>query len=224
MPKFIYYIYLLPLLLSAVFSLRAFRLNWPSLYKHFSIFLFSTLFIEGFAICWKLFLHSSVGNYSMSNLWIYNCYLIAQYLFYLYFYYLATRNSNVKRWIVALAGIYFLFSLINVIFIQPIHTVNSYTIIAASLIMLFLTLTYFIELLRDKEIKNLTSEPLVWISIGAFIFHIGNLPFFIFLNTLNKTNLSLALTLFKIILILNSLMYSFYAIAFLCQPKFPKPH
>ena len=66
------------MLLSAIFSLRAFRLKWPKHLRVFSIFLLSTLLVEIFSIAWKWELHKS-GGWGPTNLWIYNAFLPIRY-------------------------------------------------------------------------------------------------------------------------------------------------
>src|SRR5258706_11384543 len=94
------YIYLIPLLLSAIFSLKSFRLNWPKPYKLFSIFLCLTLIVELFAISWKWYLFKTdYWNYSKSNLWIYNAFLLISELFLLLFYYGVLISPTLKKMI-----------------------------------------------------------------------------------------------------------------------------
>ena len=221
--EILYYIYLLPLFLGAIVSLRSFRLNWPLPYKYFSFFLLSVLTIELFATAWKYFLHNTPWwHYSVYNIWIYNCFLIPQYLFYLFFFYLVLKSKVTRKIILLLVIFYTIFSIVNIFFVQTPHAVKINVIIAGDIIVIYLTISFFIQLLKDPELINLVYEPLVWISIGAFIFHLGNLPYFMFINTLNRINLSLSLSLFKIVLILNTLMYSFFTISFLCKPNYLK--
>src|SRR5882757_2293055 len=159
----IYYVYLIPLFLGAIFSLRSFRLKWPSPFRQFSIFLFATLLVEVFANAWKFFLHKWFGYSSYSNLWIYNIYLAPQYMFYLYFYRQVLTGYKVKKVISRLFFLYPLFAITNMVWIQGPDSVNNYTIIVSHLLTIFLTVIFFIEVLKEKEIYKLGAEPLVFI-------------------------------------------------------------
>lgn len=223
MPNLVYFVYVIPLTLSAIFSLKSFRLKWPKYYRYFSVFLFFTLFIEIFAISWKLFLFkSSFGSYSDSNLWIYNLYLIPEYMFYFFFYYSCLKNQIVKKTFILLFILYAVFAIINLIWIQSFYTLNSYNIIVGNILVVLLSLSYFNQSLNDKGSKRQVLQPLFWISVGAFIFFTGSLPYFIFMNYLIKINITMAVALFNILLILNTFMYSLYLIAFLCNPHSQK--
>lgn len=153
-----------------------------------------------------------------SNLWIYNLYLVPQYLFYLYFYGQVLASNHAKK-IIAITGvIYCAFGITNLLFIQKLHNASSYTLIFGNILLILLTISYFNQLLKENEIVKLGKESLVYISVGALIFHLGSLPFFINLNFLNRVSHSLTLSLHSILLFMNIFMYSFYSIAFLCKP------
>lgn len=218
MPRFVHFIYLIPLLFSAILSLKSFRLRWPEVFRLFSIFLFATLFTELFAIAWKLYLYKTpFWNYSKSNAWIYNIYLVPEYLFYFLFYFSVLKSNLVKKFIIIFSVIYAVGGIINLIFIQTLFNLNTYNIIAGNLTVLFLSLNYFHQSIKENESIENTREPLFWISIGVFVFNTASLPYFTFLNYLSKNNIALAIALFNILLALNILMYSFYLIAFLCS-------
>jgi hypothetical protein len=223
MPKFAHFLYLLPLCLSFIFSIKTFRKKWAKPYQLFSIFLIITLIIELFAISWKLFLHQTgYWSYTKSNLWIYNLYLVPQYLFYFLFFSAVLDNRFLKKVCYPVAIIYFAFGLANICFVQSMKQLDTYTIISGSILVLFCAVSYFIQEINRKEPVRVTADPLFWISLGSFIFHTVSLPYFISINYLSRTNLPMAIALFNILLVLNILMYSFYLIAFLCNNPFQK--
>src|SRR5213075_2322057 len=118
------YIYLLPLVLSAIFSLKSFRLKWPKPYKLFSIFLCTTLLVEVFAISWKWYLYKTeYWNYSKSNLWIYNAFIVVRGIFILIFYYEVLTSVILKRMICACIILLIPFGILNYFFIQSPHHV-----------------------------------------------------------------------------------------------------
>jgi hypothetical protein len=188
-------------------------------FKIFSVFLLLTFTIEAFAISWKWGLcKTTYWNYSQSNLWIYNAFLMIRHLFFLaYFYEIITINRLKK--IIGFSVIPFLvFALFNYLVIQTPHNVNNYTIILANTITILLTLVFFYQVLNDKKIIKLYSSTEVWIALGTFIYYSGTLPLFIFFNYLIKEHYSMALSYFYINDILNIIMYTFYLISFLCKP------
>jgi hypothetical protein len=218
MLNLVHYIYLIPLLLSVIVSLKAFRNKWAKSYRLFSIFLMVTLIVELLAISWKLFLHQTAyWGYANSNLWIYNLYLAPQYLFYFIFF-SSVLDSKLLRTIKKPTIIIYVFTgVFNIIFIQRINQLNTYTIILGSGLVLIGSLSYFIQEFNRKVPALVSKQPLFWIALGSFMFHTVSLPYFIMINYLSKVNLPMAISLFNILLALNVLMYLFYLIAFLCN-------
>jgi hypothetical protein len=205
-------------------SLKVFRLRWPAHFKLFSCLLIAISLTELLAISWKYYLHTVFGNknYSNSNLWLYNILLAPQYLLYMQIYCKVIRSHRIKKIISLLKILYPIFVVINLLYFQPLNTINSYSIIVSSTITVFLTITYFEQLRNDNEIISLKSNPMVWLSLGGFIFHAANLPYIISLNYLISNNLSLAVALYYIYLGLNCIMYTLYSIAFLCRNPLQK--
>ena len=223
MLRVIQHIYMIPLIVSALIGIKGFRLNWPVPYKIFSLLLIFISVVEISAISWKYYFHDLGGwHFSNSNIWLYNISVVPQYLLYMAIYYRIINSPLIKRAIITLAILLSSFSIINWIYFQSIYSINSNTLLLASSIMIFLTITYFDQLRKEKEILKLTAQPMVWISLGALIYHSANLPYIISLNYLIRSNVSLAVALFYIYLALNCVMYVCYTIAFLCQPHPPK--
>lgn len=224
MPRFVHYLYLIPLSIGAIVSLRTFRPRWPRAYRYFSLFLCGTLVMELFAVSWKLWLHNAGSwNYTKSNSWIYNVYYLPEYLSYFLFYYMALTYDKNRMWIFITIGVVFLvIGFANLLFFQGLFQLDTYTIVCGNLGVLYCALAYFKQELQRKVPVRPVTDPLFWISTGAFIFHSVSLPYFIFINFLSRTNLSLAITLFNILLFLNIVMHTFYLTAFLCQNPYQK--
>lgn len=211
------YIYLIPLTLSAAVSLRSFRLTSLRPYRVVSLFLVVTLAVEALAIAWKWYLYKTdYWTCSRSNLFIYCGFLSVRLVFLLLIYYRALQSTAVKNSIKYAGLPVLLFFIINYFFIQMPDQVNTYSIIVLHLIAIILALAFFYQVLKDKNIIVLSSHPMIWISLGTFIYHAGTLPYFMFLNYLNKEYTALALTFLNINQGLNIIMYSLYLIAFLC--------
>jgi hypothetical protein len=218
-----YYIYLIPMLLSAILSLVVFRKKWPQPYPVFSIALICNLSVELFALLWNLYLHNTRWwHFTPGNLWCYNFYLLPQYLFYLYFFYKVIRNKKIKKNILLFSGFFTLFALANYFLLQKAHQTNSYTMIAGYIAVIVLCIHFFNQTSSEKEAVELAKSPAIWISSGLLLFNLCSLPCFIFTNYLNIKNPALSLSLFYVVQVLNIITYSFYSIAFLCKPHFQK--
>lgn len=211
------YIYLIPLFLSAIFSLKSFRLKWPGPFKLFSVFLISTLLVEVFAIAWKWELYDELG-YAPYNLWIYNGYLVIKHLFLFYFFYGILTSHLIRRIILWSLVPFVLFCAVNYFYIQGPHYPNSYTIVVANTLTILLALAFFNQILAAKNTIRLKKSTEVWISFGTFIYYSGTLPLFIFFNYLLTRQQNVASSYFYINDALNIVMYLFYLISFLCKP------
>lgn len=214
------YIYLIPLVLCAIISLRSFRLEWLRNYRSFAVFIWITLLVEAFAIAWKWYLFKTAyWNFSKSNLWIYNFFLILRLLFYLLFYFQHLSSHKMKTIILYSTILLSIFGLLNYFIIQKTNEINSYSIVIDHLVIILLSLSFFSQVLNATVIIKLTTHPMVWISLGTFIYFSSTLPFFISLGYASKNNVSLAISMLYINTALNTLMYSFYLISFLCKPQ-----
>lgn len=212
------YIYLIPLFLSAAFSLSSFRLKAPKSLKIFAALLIGTFITEAFAIAWKWGLcENKYWGYSPSNLWIYNAFLSLRYLFIIFFFYEIITSPMIKRLIVYSAFPILFYFILNYAIIQTPHRVNTNTIIIANAAAIFLSLKFLFQILADKAIIRTGHSPEIWICCGTLIYYSGTLPLFIFLNFLITDHRSMALSFFYINDVLNIFMYLFYLIAFLCQ-------
>lgn len=215
---YITHIYMIPVFISAIYGLKSFRFNWPAPYKTFSILLLCVLLIETFAFAWPYFPTIRNWPYSGSNFWIYNLGLIPQYALYLAVYYSVMKSATTRKWMLIIGIPLILFIPVNFLFIQSIHIANNFSILLLQVGFVVLTVIYFEEVRSNKDIINLPTHPFIWIAIGAFMFHLGDIPFMLSLNQLIRYNLFLAYALLILHVILNCVMYSLYTIAFLCNP------
>jgi hypothetical protein len=218
MLKVIQHIYFIPLLISAILSLKAFRLRWPLPYRLFSILLFVIVFVEIAATSWAYWLYDFNGwTYSKNNRWIYNLSIIPQYLLYMAVYYFIIRNVVIKKTILITSVLFSIFTIVNIIYWQTLYDVNSYTHLIADCIILLLSFVYFEQLKKEKEVVKLSLQPMVWISFGACVYHLLNIPYLFGMNYLVKNNfISFAYSFHYFYLIFQCIMYISYAKAFLC--------
>lgn len=217
------YVYMIPLFLSAIVSLRSFRLGWPKQLVVFAVFLLSTFVVEVFAISWKLGFCSTVyWNYSQSNLWIYNAFLTVRHMFILYFYYKVISFTKVRRVIIFSIMPFIGFALSDYIYFQTPHNVNNYTFVLANSFTIFLSLTFFYQVLRSDKFVKLSTCPEAWISLGLFIYHSGTIPLFILFNYLVNKEYTMLQSYLYINDGLNIIMYVLFIISFLCKPQYQK--
>jgi hypothetical protein len=212
------YLYLIPLSLSAALSLRSFRLRWPAPYKLFSIFLLSTLLVEALAISWKWWLYKNTfGDYTRSNLWIYNAFLVIRHILYLGFFYYVLDNPTLKKIILYAVIPFFVLGIVNYIYIEKPNTVNNYAFLTSNIIIIVLSLCLFNQLLKNKDMIRFKTDPTAWIALGTFIYHSASLPIFIYFNYLLNGYSSLMDSFLFINDSLNIIMYTLFLTAYLCN-------
>lgn len=218
------YIYLIPLILSALVSLRSFRLDWTRSFKIFSWLLLSTVIIELFAIGWQEFIYNTFNqHYAQSNLWIYNAYIIIRHIF-LSLYFSSILSSQRLRYFIYRSGIlYVCLAIANYFYLQTPFQLNSYSIVLSNVLVAFFSVMFFAEILEDKKpIISLSSSTEVWLALGCLLYYSGSLPLFMLFNYLIKTNSALLPPLLFINDGLNFIMYSLFLTAFKCSPKIQK--
>ncbi len=219
----VHYIYLIPLLAATLVSLRSFWHNWPRPFRQFSLFLFVTLSIECLAISWKLYLHKTAfWNFKPWNVWIYDAFVIIKLLFFMWFYYQILSSAKIKNIIRKSMIPVFLLGVLEYILINAPHDTNTYTLVGGNLIIVFLCLSFFRQLLNDVTVKTLKNNPALLISISTMIYHSATTPFFIYMNLLNNKSPQLFVDFFSINHVFNIIMYSLYLTSFLCKPSFQK--
>ena len=223
MLKVIQHLFILPLLISIVIGMKNLRLQWSSPYKIFFVLLVTVGIVESLSVIWTFCL-PLIPNwpYKKDSLWIMNIGLIPQYLLYIAFFYKINHSKRVKKVLIIAAPAFIIFVIANWFLFQSINSINSYSLIVASSIIVGSALRYFDQLLKDKETAKEDLRPLIWISSAALLFHIGLIPYIYNLNYLIANNLSLALSLFYLFSFLNFTLYTCYTIALLCQPSPPK--
>lgn len=215
------FLYLIPLLLSAIFSLRAFRQKWPKPYRLYAWMLLLSLFTEVAALAWKWELyHWGSFNYSQNNFWIYNFFLILRFGLLAMIFNLTLYQHKL---IPLIGGIIFLFGLLDYAFIHGPLQFNTFSMILTHICIITLCLLYFRQLLQEPGIIAIQKEPLFWMVIGLFFYHAVSLPFLINLGFFNLQNYRLTVYFFPINEALNFLLCSCYLISFLWKPQYSQP-
>ena len=207
MNEIFYLIYLCILFGAFACSLFTFK-HLPGAIKLFALLLGVTFVVE------------SIGFYGLfygePALYLYHFFNPFAYVLIAYIYSTVIKTSWRKKLIrFTIPGILVL-SLLLTLFVQPLHTVNSYATMTISAFFVFLSLLYYYELLNQDDTAALTSRPLFWISTGNLVFYAG--IFFLegFVTYFIKYAPDLGRKLMFINYFLNFVLYTLYSIGFLC--------
>jgi hypothetical protein len=218
------YLYLFPLLLSAIFSFKSFRQKWPKPYRLIAVLVIVSLLTEVAAIGWKWYWYNMfASSYTKNNIWIYNIFVSIHLGISFAIFYHVLNNRLYKKAIVLSILPFLLFGLLNYLLIQGPFVYNTYTVIPARIAIIALCIAYFKQLLEEPKVIALLKEPLVWVTIGTFLYLSVTLPYFIMFRFLNKQSIDLSLLFLTINDTLNLILCSCYLISFLCKPQSPLP-
>ncbi|MDF2385387.1 hypothetical protein JMG10_28235 [Nostoc ellipsosporum NOK] len=213
-----YHIYLIPMLLAAVLSLRVFIEKWPKPYRIFSALLFATLIIEFGAIFWMWDWHYIFGwNYTDTNTWIYNAGLLVRLALIAGFYYMIVESAKVRRLILWTGSLALLLLALN--YIKYPHTTFIGYFLVFDPVMMLLAALYFRQFLLSDDTIPLEKDPAIWISMGVVMSGMPNIPVFAYIDEQIKTNMLAALNSLYYNDAINILTYTLFLIAFLCKPQ-----
>lgn len=191
-----------------------FQKSVPLYLKLFPVYLLITLLVELFATL--LIIQSA------NNILLYNIYCIVNFCFLFFVLEEVITSRLMKRITLFATGIFILLALINLFFIQKSNVWNSISYSFGSLMVVALTIYYYLELFRRPKSVNLIREPAFWICAGLLFFYSCSFPFLGLNNFLDHAPLVIKLNLGSILMLLNILLYSLFTIAFLCRFKIRK--
>lgn len=218
------FIYLIPMLLSAIFSLKAFTQKWPKPFKIFSVYLIVCLTIEIVSLLLLFeWIKPLFGERAGHNLWLYNFGLIVEQSIMLIFFYHILNHKGVRK----IVGLFILtlvpFAFLNYFFLQGAHVVNSHSIVPFEVLTIIFGTIYFSQTINNNHTERLFKNPLIWILLGVFVYNLVAVNFFLTISYLSMNYQNIASIYFYVNDGMNIISYSFFLIAFLCKPHPKSP-
>lgn len=217
------YLYFIPLMLSAIFCLKAFRQKWPRHYRLYASMIIVSLIFESIAVQWPHELHrvfKAPGN----NFWIYNLFILVRFSMLSGILYQALKQHPIKKILPAVIVTILFIGLLDYTTINGPNQYNTYSMLLTHVCIIVLCLYYFRQLLQEPGFITLHKEPLVWLTLSIFFYHAVSLPFLISLGFFNQNNLRLTELFLPINDILNFSLCTCYLISFLWNPQSTQPH
>lgn len=200
--------------LAAVISTRAFATSLPLPLKMLSRLCLITFAVE---------LAGHLTRDQNNNFWIYNIFHVFYYIYLANIYYHTLTSENIKMVIPLFYVTFLLFAIFNTLFLQGMHSLQTYTLVLGGSFMIFLAGAYFWELFTSTENESITRDPFFWFSFGYILYFGGTVPFLGMFNYLSNNfyeftvfyyrNFSNAFSILLSILIM---------IGFLCRKNFQK--
>ncbi|MBK6264759.1 hypothetical protein JKA74_06900 [Marivirga sp. S37H4] len=155
-----------------------------------------------------------LGEY---NSWVYNIWVLISVPIFIKIIFSQLKNkTSLAENILFFTVI--VFYLLNLFFFQGFHIVNTYSVQFGAIIIIILTLLHFKALLDSPE-KPLIDNPHFYISIALLMFYAGTFTYYSFFNFLIRVDMVSAQEITIVLLLLNYLTYSLFAIAILLQRK-----
>jgi hypothetical protein len=212
---YMFYAYLIIIALSFLAGLSVyFQKGSPAYLRLFPVFLIVTLFFNAYGLYLSLHGYHNVG--------IFNAYNLISTSFFLYVLRSNIVNHRIRKIVIWTLILFVSFAIWNAIFWQKMENFNNVTFALGSLFIVAFSFAYFIETFQKRYAVNLLHEPSFWICSGLIFFNTCALPYFGLIHMIdNLPQLMLArITIAE--LILNMLLYSTFAIAFLCRLQIRK--
>lgn len=174
----------------------------------FPPFLLLTLIAE----VWGDYLWQSGRN----NIPHYNFFSTFEIVFYLLFLAKIHRTKNIRKAIYIITPLYIVFAFLNIMYFQGYKTFHTISFSVGSLLIVFFSITYFLDLLRLPKSEDLITNPYFWICSGLLFFYICGFPLYGLVNLWADIAPILIDNLSRFINILNIFLYSLFTISFIC--------
>jgi len=153
-----------------------------------------------------------------SNLWAFNLFATFEFIFYLSVFILVFRSKKTRWRIAASLVIFILFFCLNNRLGQGFFSINSYTIIFGSVLIVGWCCFIFYEMLRKDDRFPLAKRSIFWICVGLFIFYLFQFAFMLHFHYMVNSEDYRYAKLFRVVTDgSNLILYVCMAIGLLCQ-------
>ncbi|MBS1737192.1 MAG: hypothetical protein JSS98_11400 [Bacteroidetes bacterium] len=154
--------------------------------------------------------------FKKSNHFIYNIYLLTQFVMYLLLFYHSIQQKTIKSfilWMLAFFVGYYTYQLFSAsgifVFLANANLVGSIATIACCLL-------YLVTLFQSEKIINYFQLPMFWITTGLLFYFTGNFLYLGLIDYISKNHLDTDGHIYLyMIVILNCLLYGLISIGFL---------
>jgi hypothetical protein len=200
----------IPVIVATVVGVTRFKRLLPTL-RGVAVLVICELFIE--------VLSRIVAAWQGTNLFILSIDTLLEFTLLAWVYRRALAPSTTSRWLGAVVVVFALGSLLT--YLQPASFIRFNTLqrFVESLLVLSLTIQYFIKVIRELVIIRLERDPMFWVSVGLLVYFSSNVFIFISSNYVVQRSEALSMKLWIIHAILYMVLNSFYAVALWITPS-----
>ena len=158
-----------------------------------------------------------------SNHFIYNLYILPQYLIYFFIFYKSYISSLLKK-ITIYGAVAFIFTYIyNIFTLNHLYNFSYFINNVGQLLTLALCFLYMAELLMQETFINYFRIPLFWIATGLMFYCTGNFVYNCMLGYILKNNLDPEGNVYMVITsVTTNVQFGLFAIGLLCNKPWIK--
>jgi hypothetical protein len=155
--------------------------------RYFTVYVWWTL-VKGVISIWT-------ASEQMNNLVLFNIDLLVRFTLLLAMFYHTFQYPHERQTVVIVLVFFWIVFGIDFFLSNPTlrdwhnHRLNRYSFVVESVLMLGLVLRFFLYLVRELPVANLTAYPMFWICCGLLIAHAGTVfltPFMHYFNVWNN--------------------------------------
>jgi len=145
---------------------------------------------------------------------VYNFYIPMEAFFFTAYFIYALKPHNYRQFIVYAAILWPLLSMINILFLQPVDTLNSHIPMLESFCFITASLYFIYYILKDDRVENIFRHPHFQMSIISLVMWSSTIFFWAFIQILYRSHWRFAPIVMHVHIIINMLLYLSIAAAF----------
>ncbi|MEP6950664.1 MAG: hypothetical protein ABI863_15370 [Ginsengibacter sp.] len=158
-----------------------------------------------------------------SNHFIFNIYILVQFIFYFGIFYKTFQSKNLKLTTVLISFTFLIYYWFNIIFKTGFYVFNSAGNSLGSILTIFCCLLYFVSLFTSEVVVNYFRISMFWIATGLLFFFVGNLIYLSLIGYIVEHNLDPRGDFYRYIMVtLNLLMYGLFSLGFISNQLWKK--
>lgn len=158
---------------------------------------------------------AALAFHHTNNLPLLHIYTIIELIVLGTFFYQLFNNQVVKKWVLVVIGLFSLFCIINLSFIQHLYSFNTYTRSLEAIILIVFSALYFYLQINRNTWTRWSDKPETWIVIGIMLYFSSALIQFSFSNIVSKrVSFNTKMIIWNIHASLVLIMYLLFAAGF----------
>ncbi|UOQ55327.1 hypothetical protein [Hymenobacter cellulosivorans] len=147
------------------------------------------------------------------SLW--HLFTLVQTLLFLRIYYLTLTSPALRRLLPAVVVAFTAFALLDSLYLEGLHQMNSYTHVLQSALLIGLALLYFEQLLNELRVIRLEQDPLFLVSTAVVLYFSGTVLLYVFVNKLSApADYASHQVIYTLNSMVNLIQYVLFALAF----------